>query len=35
MNKKDFKTLDEQLAILRAKGLIINNEEYAKDVLLM
>lgn len=35
MNKKDFKTLDEQLAILRAKGLIINNEEYAKEVLLM
>ena len=35
MNKKDFKTLDEQLSILRAKGLIINNEEYAKDVLLM
>ncbi len=35
MNKKDFRTLDEQLAILRAKGLIINNEEYAKDVLLM
>ena len=35
MNKKDFKTLDEQLAILREKGLIINNEEYAKDVLLM
>ena len=35
MNKKDFRTLDEQLTILRAKGLIINNEEYAKDVLLM
>lgn len=35
MNKKDFKTLDEQLAILRGKGLVINNEEYAKDVLLM
>ena len=35
MNKKDFKTLDEQLTILRAKGLIINNEEYAKEVLLM
>ena len=27
MNKKDFKTLDEQLAILRAKGLIINNSK--------
>lgn len=35
MNKKEFKTLDEQLSIFRSKGLIINNEEYAKDVLLM
>lgn len=35
VNKKEFKTLDEQLSIFRSKGLIINNEEYAKDVLLM
>lgn len=35
MMKKEFKTLEEQLSIFRAKGLIINNEEYAKDVLLM
>lgn len=35
MNKKDFRTLDEQLSILRNKGLIINDDEYAKDILLM
>ena len=34
MSKKIFKTLDEQIEILRAKGLIINNDEYAKNVLL-
>lgn len=34
MSKKIFKTLDEQIEILRAKGLVINNDEYAKNVLL-
>ena len=34
MNKKDFKTLDEQLQIFRQKGLIINDEKKAKDILL-
>ena len=34
MNKKEFKTLDEQLNIFKNKGLIINDEEYAKNVLL-
>lgn len=32
--EKTFKTLDEQIAILRNKNLIIDNEEYAKDILL-
>lgn len=32
--EKIFKTLDEQIAILRNKNLIIDNEEYAKDILL-
>ena len=31
---KQFKTLDEQLEIFRQKGLIINNDEYTKKVLL-
>ena len=31
--KKDFKTLDEQIEIFKSKGLIINNPEYAKEVL--
>ena len=31
---KTFKTLDEQIEILKDKGLIINNEDFAKDVLL-
>ena len=31
--KKEFKTLNEQIEILKEKGLIINNPEYAKDVL--
>lgn len=35
MNKKEFKTLDEQLDIFRSKGLKIENSEYARDVLLM
>ncbi|MBR4830451.1 MAG: Abi family protein [Bacilli bacterium] len=34
MNKKEFRTLDEQIDILRNKGLTINDEEAAKDVLL-
>lgn len=33
MNKKTFKTLDEQIQILRNKGLIINDEDKAKEVL--
>ena len=36
-NKKErkvFKTLDEQIEILRGKGLTIKDEEYAKEVLL-
>ena len=31
---KEFKNLDEQVEILRSKGLIINDEAYAKEVLL-
>lgn len=34
MRDKQFKTLDEQIEILKYKGLIINNESYAKAVLL-
>ncbi len=34
MIQKQFKNLDEQIEILKYKGLIINNEEYAKTVLL-
>ncbi len=33
MSKKIFKTLDEQIEILKSKGLIINNAAEAKDVL--
>lgn len=32
--EKIFKTLDEQIAILRNKNLIIDDEEYVKDILL-
>ena len=32
--KKTFKTLDEQITILQNKGLIINDINYAKDILL-
>ena len=32
--EKHFKTLDEQLEILKNKGLIIEDEEYAKEILL-
>lgn len=34
MGEKSFKTLDEQIAILRNKGLIIKDEEYVRGVLL-
>ena len=34
MNKKEFRTLDEQIDILRNKGLTINNEEETKEILL-
>ncbi|MFA5459393.1 MAG: Abi family protein [Bacilli bacterium] len=34
MKIKEFKTLSEQVAILKSKGLIINNDEWAKEVLL-
>ena len=34
MIKKDFKTLNEQLDILRDKNLIITDEEYTKNILL-
>lgn len=33
MKTKQFKSLDEQIEILRYKGLIINDEEVAKEVL--
>ena len=32
--KKEFKTLNEQIEILKGKGLVINNPEYTKIVLL-
>ena len=34
MSKKVFRTLDEQVDILRGKGLIINDEERTKEILL-
>ena len=34
MNKKDFKSLEEQLKIFENKGLIINDREKAKNILL-
>lgn len=34
MIEKNFKTLDEQIAIFRHKGLIVEDEKYAKEVLL-
>lgn len=34
MTDKNFKSLDEQISILRYKGLVIENEEFAKQVLL-
>ena len=32
--EKIFKTLDEQISILRGKNLIIDDEEYVKNILL-
>ena len=32
-NNKKFKSLDEQIEILRSKGLTINDEDYARDIL--
>lgn len=34
MGSKTFKTLDEQIDILRGKGLVIDDVDYAKEVLL-
>lgn len=34
MSAKTFKTIDEQLEILRAKGLVINDYDRARDILL-
>ena len=34
MSKKVFRTLDEQISILKDKGLVINDIEKAKDILL-
>ncbi len=34
MNLKSFKTLDEQIDILKNKGLVIDDIDYAKDILL-
>lgn len=34
MDRKIFKTLDEQVDLLKEKGLIVNDQEYAKEVLL-
>lgn len=34
MSKKTFKTLDEQIEILKSRGLVINDLDRAKDVLL-
>lgn len=33
MNHKIFKTIDEQVDILRARGLVINDEEKVRDIL--
>ena len=34
MSTKDFKSIDEQLELLRSRGLIIDDENIAKDFLL-
>ncbi len=33
-NMKEFKTIDEQVSILRGRGLIINNENKLKKYLI-
>ena len=33
MHKKIFKTLDEQIELLRGKGLAVNDIEYTKQIL--
>ena len=33
MKSKEFKTLDEQIELLKQKGLIFKNEEEAKNIL--
>ena len=33
-DNKRFKTLDEQIEILKNKGLVIKDENYAKEILL-
>ena len=33
MKSKIFKTLDEQIDILKARGLVIDDVEYAKEIL--
>ena len=32
--QKTFKTIDEQIDILKEKGLVIDDIDYAKDILL-
>ena len=34
MKEKTFKSLDEQIEILRGKGLVISDEDFAKEILL-
>ena len=34
MGSKTFKTLDEQIEILKDKGLVIDDIDYAKEILL-
>lgn len=34
MDTKTFKTLDEQIGILKSKGMVVENVDYAKEVLL-
>ena len=34
MTNKEFKNLDEQIAIMEHKGMLVENKEYAKEVLL-
>ena len=34
MARKTFKSLEEQISILEGKGLVVNNKDFAKEVLL-